>query len=244
MELRLRLAQAEDMLDKIRGYRRNLYGVGVLRKMHISGTGTRPNTRVQAVFDRLQSKIRMAAESYRAARSALLRLEPEGDWAKKLKELHDEDIRGPNREEEQSEGRYIPSWIWLTPGVNTTPEGALPEFGEQLRVEWAKTRARRDRWKEEIELVVEEMRRVLVFLVWKAGKWDDLGNASTFGSEELNEGLRAYAAKQADYQQELAICFARRWYPILQSMPKQPSWLTDIGLLIRSAEECNSSVFH
>ena len=134
MELRLRLAEAEDMLEKIRGYRRNLYSVGVMRKVHIAGTGTRPNTRVQAVFDRLQSKIRVAAETYRAARSALLVLEPEGNWSIKLKELRDEDIRGPYRDEEQSEGRYTPSWIWLTPGANTTSDGDLPEFGEQPKV--------------------------------------------------------------------------------------------------------------
>jgi len=40
-----------------------------------------------------------------------------------------------------------------------------------MRVEWAKTKARADRWHEEVLLVSEEMCRVLYFFQWKAEWW-------------------------------------------------------------------------
>jgi hypothetical protein len=40
-----------------------------------------------------------------------------------------------------------------------------------LRVEWCKSRARQDRWREEVELLQEEMRRVQESLVHQATAW-------------------------------------------------------------------------
>jgi hypothetical protein len=83
-------------------------------------------------------------------------------------------------------------------------------------VEWAKSVARADRWEEDITLILEEMRRILVFLsVWKAAWWVGLSLARSDVSDELREGLSAYAAKQANIQQILAASFADEWYPEL-----------------------------
>ncbi|KAL5476405.1 hypothetical protein ACEPAI_3410 [Sanghuangporus weigelae] len=243
IELRLRLGQADDALEKIRNYRRTLHAVSVMRDMHVSETGNRPYTRIQAVFERFQSKIKQYVEVYRKAQNALEVLEPDGEWRKKFQVLRDEDVRDPGRDVEAQSGeghQTPPSWTWLTSGAIDTSDGSLPALGEQLRCEWAKLRAKRDRWREEIELVMEEMRRTLVFLIWKAKQWDQRGISSDFGSKELNEGLRAYAAKQADIQQNLAICFFRLWYPALGRLKKTPLWLAEIRTLFRPNESYDS----
>jgi hypothetical protein len=41
-----------------------------------------------------------------------------------------------------------------------------------LRIEWCKARARAQRWSEEVRLLLEEMRRILEFLNWRATFWE------------------------------------------------------------------------
>lgn len=59
------------------------------------------------------------------------------------------------------------------------------------------------------------MRRVLWFFDWKAVWWIVQGSARTDVSDELREGLSAYAAKQEGILQSLASTFADEWYPEL-----------------------------
>lgn len=54
--------------------------------------------------------------------------------------------------------------------LNTTPG---------LWVEWAKSHTRAQWWAEELLLLVEEMRRVIVFLEWKANWWYAQGQRCT-----------------------------------------------------------------
>ncbi|KAL5487741.1 hypothetical protein ACEPAI_5849 [Sanghuangporus weigelae] len=100
IKLRLRLGQADDALEKIRNYRQTLHAVSVMRDMHVSETGNHPYTRIQAVFERFQSKIKQYMEVYRKAQSALEVLEPDGEWRKKFQVLRDEDVRDPGRDVE------------------------------------------------------------------------------------------------------------------------------------------------
>ena len=46
-----------------------------------------------------------------------------------------------------------------------------------------------------MQLVTEEMRRVLAFLEWKAAWWDRQGEAQLNISRDILEGVHAYAAK-------------------------------------------------
>ena len=84
-----------------------------------------------------------------------------------------------------------------------------------LRVEWAKAKARADRWEEEVILLDEEMRRVLVFCGWKNTWWkEQIANrpeGSVGVSPELAEGLSAYAESQAAMETALAVSFAGKW---------------------------------
>jgi hypothetical protein len=93
-----------------------------------------------------------------------------------------------------------------------------------LRIEWAKSRARALRWGEDVKLIDEEMRRVLVSLDWKAAWWIDRGTACKGLDPPMTEGLVAYAAKQAQVQRDLAKSFADQWYPALAGYEIVPQW--------------------
>ncbi|KAK7028192.1 hypothetical protein VNI00_014882 [Paramarasmius palmivorus] len=87
------------------------------------------------------------------------------------------------------EGKRVVSWIWVAAdGAGYASDDVLHN---SLRIEWAKTYARLNRWKEESFLLIEEMRRVLEAFKWTASVWQ--GRAVTG-----NEAKDAYALRQAD----------------------------------------------
>jgi hypothetical protein len=97
-----------------------------------------------------------------------------------------------------------------------------------LRVEWAKTRARKDRWAEEVSILREEMRRVLVFLEHNALQWENRATARQDDSPELAEGLQAYAHRQAGILRSRANLFAVLWSKVLlRDVTQDPSHATD-----------------
>lgn len=183
-ERRLREAQADDALADVRRLRRVIQGLWQFKKLNVSGTGNRPNTRTLESYSRFESKLQRAANRYRVAYAALLALDPNGSWKERLKVLKPTDLRGPARDPDHPEdaktsnGRFEPSWIWLVPrspqerGDNQTED----EFNHSMRTEWAQTRAHMCRWKEELLIIQEEMRRVLVFFEWKSVWWLEQAN--------------------------------------------------------------------
>lgn len=82
---------------------------------------------------------------------------------------------------------------------------------EGLRVEWAKSLARAERWEEEVLLLREEMRRTLVFLNYQGQWWRKQGSLRTDCDDVLSSGLRGYAEKQAMIRSRLANDFASMW---------------------------------
>ena len=122
LEFRLRYAQAVDALDHLRRLRRLVRGLTLQAQKHPSPT-QRTMTRSRSVFEGLQVRIAQVCSRYRNARTALLRLHPSGGWTTFFKELKKEDIRGPGREEDEtSESRYIPSWIWMLQAPSSPPD--------------------------------------------------------------------------------------------------------------------------
>lgn len=95
-----------------------------------------------------------------------------------------------------------------------------PEF----RLEWSKARARQARWREEVLLLKEEMRRVLEFLKWKSNDWLQRGNTETVSSLTTCpyklEGLHAYARRQAQVFRDLHDHFLGIWKGLKQ--PREP----------------------
>ncbi|KAJ7709422.1 hypothetical protein B0H16DRAFT_1745825 [Mycena metata] len=175
----------------------------------------------------------MAAQ-YRAAREALValgRVLKRNEWERTLKPLADADVRGmpratfgdPERQKatKQPKRRRVKrarvaktptavSWIWMA-------QARLPEAGESaamneaLRIEWAKARARALRWTEEIDLLEEEMRRILQFLAWRSEWWMDRVESRGLAERAQLEGETAYALRQAVFHADLAEHFATLW---------------------------------
>ncbi|KAK6972153.1 CxC2 domain-containing protein [Favolaschia claudopus] len=94
-----------------------------------------------------------------------------------------------------AENRREVSWIWT--GAGST--GTDAELEDVLRIEWTKARARARRWEEEVELLEEEYRRVLISFEHEAAGWEDRAKAIPVGTARL-----AYALKQAAMYRTLA----------------------------------------
>jgi hypothetical protein len=170
IELRLRVAQADDALDEIRRYRRITTRMHQFKRTHLSGDGNKINTRAREIMGRYTEKAAGAAERYCVAYAVLSALDPGGNWTTRLQELREGDIRGLGKDDDEpSEGRREPSWIWLVPRRQN--DIGDDECDAHVRVEWAKLNARLARWEEEVLLLNEEMRRTLAFLTWKATWW-------------------------------------------------------------------------
>ena len=169
----MREAQADDSLAHICRLRRVIQGMWQFKKFSISRTGNRPNTRLLSTYHSLANNIQKHAHIYRSAYAALQVLDPGGMWSHCLRPLLDRDICGPGKDPDDptQNGRYKPSWIWLVVHKPSTKFEVLEEdFNESMRVEWAKVMARAARWKEELLIVQEEIRRVLAYFAWKS-KW-------------------------------------------------------------------------
>ena len=233
-ERKLRLAQADDALAEIRRQRRIVTGLVIFKKLNVSGSGQKKNTRMHTLFKRFSNKTERVAEHYRAAQTALEVLDPEGTWQTRLQVLRPEDIWGLGWEDigkhdsrrEMTEKQREQLWIWLVPRVETAQDvGAMEEhLDANLRVEWAKSRARAARWTEEVELLCEEMRRTLVFLEWRAEWWRKRAHHRVDAPAHLRHGIEAYALRQAALQQRIANCHAKHWLPVLKSKGIIPCW--------------------
>ena len=227
-ELRLRMAQADEALEDVRRGRRMITGLVQFKKLNISGAGNKPNTRMRTLYNRLQLRIQRAADRYRAARDALLVLDPNGTWQDRFRKLNPADIRGPGRQEDdkvaQTNSRYEMSWIWLVSRSMDGDSDGEEAFDETMRSEWAKMKARQDRWDEEYQLVQEEMRRIVAYLEWKAGWWKAQALRRSVGNPALAQGLSAYAHRQESLLISLAASSAMKWIGTLRSHGVTAEW--------------------
>ncbi|KAJ7026189.1 hypothetical protein C8F04DRAFT_1212668 [Mycena alexandri] len=167
-EFRLRVGQAHEALHEIR--RQLIVRTHLYKYKDKQSFGVRANTRSKDKIDAVNDRIRRVVAAYRAARVAIVSLGKSLDetgWEVTLKELKEEDVR------------------------------ARPRSSMALRIEWAKTRARSLRWTEEVDLLEEEMRRVLQFLTWRAGWWEEQIGRRGLPEGSQREGETAYAARQA-----------------------------------------------
>ena len=233
----LRLAQLDDNLVALKTFRRALRNLRLYFKTNIAGEGQKTQTKSRSTETGVTSRIKRVVWRYRVARRALLGLDPTGDWTNEYRELKDEDNRGPLKEAEErgtGDGRYNPSWIWTAHSSTTLPgEGSAAEkqeVNETARYEWMTCKARADRWMEEEELLQEEMRRVVVYLEWKARWWSDkLGARTGSCSLDTQHGVDAYARKQANVYHEIAVSFASQWLPYLEASDLDTQWAKEFS---------------
>jgi hypothetical protein len=112
-----------------------------------------------------------------------------------------------------------------------------------VRVEWSKAKARKERWEEEVDLLREEMKRVLRFLQWRALWWE---RRRMTRQEELSAalraGLKAYAARQAASARQIARHFKTVWdtsaATTIQTAVRDDAVLTEsMGLFAQASQE-------
>ncbi|KAJ7912792.1 hypothetical protein B0H13DRAFT_2232409 [Mycena leptocephala] len=96
-----------------------------------------------------------------------------------------------------SEGHRTLSWIWM--GTDSSSGATNEAILIALRAEWSKAWSRTRRWTEEVRLLKEEMRRIPITLLWKAGWWEERSRAS------------AYALRQAALFRGISAHFVELW---------------------------------
>ncbi|KAJ6582403.1 hypothetical protein B0H19DRAFT_930041 [Mycena capillaripes] len=227
-EYMLRKGQAIEALDELRNRlllrtRQYKFKDGAIR-------GVKGNTRAAARIEGIDAQIHRAAEQYRAARVALVSLGSlldRTEWKQHLQVLNAADIRGlpralparPNRE------------TWWRTKVSHSSVASHQAYGNPaLRIEWAKTRARSMRYTEEVDLLQEEMRRVVQFMDWRRDWWRSLVGlrAAVQPDTALREGHSAYAHKQAAYMGGLSTRFQKLWEDVPKFLDEASTLFTSL----------------
>ncbi|KAI5822026.1 hypothetical protein K523DRAFT_257616, partial [Schizophyllum commune Tattone D] len=212
-ELQLRRAQARDALQTLRKklHAKQYY----IEFRNQNFTGQKQNTRARTMILTLQERIDADAETYRAARAAILSLrnvDNDPDFPKLLaKDLQlegeatdqDDDAacrlaaagKQRTRHVHVSTSKHTMSWLWTANGVYSDTTVDKAEVEKTIQHLWARALARKDRWVEEAELLREDMRRCLRSLEFEAEEWRkradvDLGRGPAYFS-----GTRAHALK-------------------------------------------------
>ncbi|KAJ6448608.1 hypothetical protein DFH09DRAFT_965993 [Mycena vulgaris] len=246
VEARLREAEAGETLNHLRQGLRTRTATTRFKARNWSGQ--RALTRGQGILRQINIKIHASKLRYRYARQAILKLKLHGDWEHRLRVLAEDDVRGLNErtltdEEKSQRERLVAmgqapeeggvaglgdivsgethrtlSWIWYESSAKDNNDEKLHEA---LRVEWSKAYSRSRRWREDLVMVEEEMRRTIEFGEWAGKVWKlrasartkRLGTAAPI-SPEVAEGVRAYAMKQVDRERRTTDKLTREWAPI------------------------------
>lgn len=85
-------------------------------------------------------------------------------------------------------------------------------------MEWLKCRARARSWKQEVQLVVEEMRRSIEYCHWKEGWWERRRTKHMAICPYVNKGLTAYAVMRAREESTRAKVWSEKWKTIQTRM--------------------------
>ncbi|KAG2056724.1 hypothetical protein BDR06DRAFT_981166 [Suillus hirtellus] len=208
-EWSLCMAQAHDALNECHSHIHLCHQLMQFKQQHIRGQGA--NTRVKKTLDAVEDRLIISHTKYVCAHKALVPLSDHVDhigWEQKLQPLKKSHLRPMGDFTGQSQGTAIMSWIWLMYGMSDDDSEGLQD---SLRIEWCKARAHRDRWGEEIQLLLEEMQHILLFLDWQAHQWDERTGARVPQRPEDVEGVVTYAKKQAFIWRSLSESFKEKW---------------------------------
>ncbi|KAF9042630.1 hypothetical protein BDZ89DRAFT_944067 [Hymenopellis radicata] len=234
-EATLRKGQCSEALDRLRSRLIAKRYLTNFRNAH--HVGQKDTTRSSKLLSSMSAKVQQATRKYRVARAALADLTGEASCGA-FRVLHDSDVKVYQTAESDAEAvkklgrldrrdsrrtvhvagetRATMSWIWTASGGPDAEEDvANPSTG--VRIEWAKALARKTRWAEEVELLKEEMRRVLRTLKWEEEQWSRRANAVV---EHLRlaeaQGRRGYALRQMRDRARIRESFEELW---LRSAP-------------------------
>ncbi|KAF7315023.1 CxC2 domain-containing protein [Mycena indigotica] len=195
------------------------------------------------LVSRSQSCITRIVAKYRSAQEAIVKLKGPA-FAPEFQKLEDADVNCRVVEENDIEAaqrlrapsRGKVSWIWQAE-IGSEAE----EMHDAVRVEWSKARARRARWNEEVELIREEMKRVLRSLRFAQNEWAARAtSARLFVDPEVANGLRAYALRQVELHKRIAEGFYTEWRKSVSDAVKEV--MAQDGALYRHLLDGDSEV--
>ncbi|KAJ7096175.1 hypothetical protein C8R44DRAFT_644543, partial [Mycena epipterygia] len=239
VESKLQMAEAHDTLEDLREALRTRTMTNRFKVRNM--TGQRALTHGQGVIRQINVRIHKAKIRYRYVRNTLMRLKGHGGWEKVLQVLEEEDEGlAPMQTLVAGETRRTLSWIWYT--VNAADPENEQELVEALHIEWCKAYSRTHRWTEDVVLVEEEMRRTIEFGYWSAGEWQARATARTGVSDELQEGLGAYAAEQVQRERSTCLELQKKWVAIRrkgQAYLAREALLTGEDVIPLDEEETN-----
>ncbi|KAF9504994.1 hypothetical protein BS47DRAFT_1400808 [Hydnum rufescens UP504] len=172
------------------------------------------------------------------ARATYLKLQGSRAWEQHLCKLKQDDIcpmvdheEEPDKTARQKhrlgprEGHQTLSWIWMVPGVVTDDN---EEMHSALRVEWAKSLARKCQWAEEVTILQEEMCWVVAYSKWHATWWE--------------EWVNAHLESTSNSRLQCATLFQKQWAipdtHTADQPPETPNW---VNLNPRSADDESSA---
>lgn len=98
-----------------------------------------------------------------------------------------------------------------------------------MRSAYCRAQARWLRWQEEIELLLEEMSRVTLFLLWKANWWESRVSMRPDINPALASGVGAYAYRQRWIFESLARKFYAKWVPFLTKNSLSVQWCSELS---------------
>ncbi|CAK5273727.1 unnamed protein product [Mycena citricolor] len=233
MEVRLRVAQCENSLAQVRARLHAKRHLILFRNTNV--TGQVNSTKARTLIDEIGEKVNISAARYRAGRAALVACGRISSFGH-LRELAQGDLQmdgvavvsendaassdassakklaafGTGRAPRHDSGssKRTMSWIWTAPGALDKAEEQLHD---SIRIEWARARARRDRWSEEVIMLKEEMRRVCAYLQWQSEWWSKRQAQREDWEGAVEAGARAYALKQSAWHLGLREYLTRKW---------------------------------
>ncbi|KAJ7484897.1 hypothetical protein B0H11DRAFT_2157487 [Mycena galericulata] len=229
MEAKMRAAQCGDALGVLRGRLHAKRHLISFRNDNLTGQNT--TTKARSLISEVGDRVTLTAQKYRKGREALIALKGE-THAPHFKELKDDDIRldGDNGESDTAakkklamisagrgaraprnapgQSKRLMSWIWTT---NVSSGDEEKDLHDSVRVEWARAKARKKRWVEEVLLLEEEMRRTLRYLTWQDEWWMARLDPRPDVAADIRAGLRGYALRQARLCRRLAAHFKAEW---------------------------------
>ncbi|KAJ7670787.1 hypothetical protein DFH06DRAFT_1320708 [Mycena polygramma] len=212
-EYRLRVGQAEEALHELR--RLLLVRTHLYQLKDVHARGVRANMRSQDKIAALNDQAKRSAAQYHTTREGLVTLGPLVKRAEGLPQsrFHDptrKKMKKRKRRKRRRKGHLPPSWIWTTTGAEYNPaDGAA--MNEAVRIEWAKIRARSHRWREEVDLLEEEMARVGRYLRWRSTWWTQRVDGRMLPAGAQLEGETLYALRQAATFAALEERYAKEW---------------------------------
>ncbi|KAJ6457197.1 hypothetical protein C8R47DRAFT_995822 [Mycena vitilis] len=225
VEARVREAQCVDALNDLRTRLHTQKHLVTWR--NANSVGKRAATRSATLIGRVGDRIARVAAKYRRARDGLIALKGAA-YAPQFKELQQSDLNANIEEEsdakarkklarigsskrarnEPSDKKRAFSWIWTVNGGPGEDEATLHDC---VRVEWSKAKARKIRWVEEVQLLREEMKRVLRMLRTIQREWMARAEQRENIDQELAGGLKAYAMRQVYVHRCIAESFHAGW---------------------------------